>query len=144
METKVDVRKLQLLNDRIAQALDALNQVRLSVHGLSHTAPVAATAPQAAVFQGWNIPQAPVYPFGVGIQGAPMIPGISHSAGMVPFVPVQGHALPQLAWLGQPIGLSHTGPETLAENYARLADPTLGIRVAQTFPFLFTGYIQNA
>ncbi|WP_394847846.1 hypothetical protein LZC95_10330 [Pendulispora brunnea] len=36
---KVDIRKLQLLNDRIAQTIEALNQVRLSVHGLglSHT-----------------------------------------------------------------------------------------------------------
>jgi hypothetical protein len=31
---KVDIRKLQLLNDRIAQTIEALNQVRLSVHGL--------------------------------------------------------------------------------------------------------------
>src|SRR5688572_4343689 len=36
METaKVDIRKLQLLNDRINQCLDALAQVRLSVHGLA-------------------------------------------------------------------------------------------------------------
>ena len=36
METaKVDIRKLQLLNDRINQCIEALNQVRLSVHGLS-------------------------------------------------------------------------------------------------------------
>src|SRR5207302_2142009 len=40
METaKVDLRKLQLLNDRIAQVIDALNQVRFSVHGLQHSAP---------------------------------------------------------------------------------------------------------
>ena len=38
MEAKVDIRKLQLLNDRINQTIDALNQVRLSVHGLSHSA----------------------------------------------------------------------------------------------------------
>ena len=38
METaRVDIRKLQLLNDRISQCLDALAQVRLSVHGLSHS-----------------------------------------------------------------------------------------------------------
>jgi hypothetical protein len=34
MEAKVDIRKLQLLNDRINQTIDALNQVRLTVHGL--------------------------------------------------------------------------------------------------------------
>jgi len=37
MEARVDVRKLQILNDRINQTIDALNQVRLSVHGLGHT-----------------------------------------------------------------------------------------------------------
>jgi len=36
MEAKVDVRKLQILNDRINQTIEALNQVRLSVHGLAH------------------------------------------------------------------------------------------------------------
>ncbi len=35
---KVDIRKLQTLNDRINQCIDALGQVRLSVHGLSHCA----------------------------------------------------------------------------------------------------------
>jgi hypothetical protein len=36
METaKVDIRKLQVLNDRISQTIEALNQVRLSVHGLA-------------------------------------------------------------------------------------------------------------
>ena len=38
METvKVDMQKLQLLNERIAQTIDALNQLRLSVHGIQHT-----------------------------------------------------------------------------------------------------------
>ncbi|MGE5183587.1 MAG: hypothetical protein ACM31C_16055 [Acidobacteriota bacterium] len=38
METvKVDMQKLQLLNDRIAQTIEALNQLRLSVHGIQHT-----------------------------------------------------------------------------------------------------------
>ncbi len=38
METvKVDMQKLQLLNDRIVQTIEALNQLRLSVHGIQHT-----------------------------------------------------------------------------------------------------------
>jgi hypothetical protein len=46
METaKVDIRKLQLLNDRINQTIDALNQVRLSVHGLSHTSGINPNVP---------------------------------------------------------------------------------------------------
>ena len=36
METvKVDVQKLHLLNERIEQAIDALNQLRLSAHGVA-------------------------------------------------------------------------------------------------------------
>jgi len=57
VEAKVDIRKLQLLNDRIAQVTDALNQVRLSVHGLSHTA--------ASIGQpGWGVPFGAFQPFG--------------------------------------------------------------------------------
>lgn len=38
METvKVDIQKLQLLNDRITQTIEALNQVRMSVQGIQHT-----------------------------------------------------------------------------------------------------------
>jgi hypothetical protein len=38
METvKVDTQKLQLLNDRIAQTIDALNQLKMSVHGIQHS-----------------------------------------------------------------------------------------------------------
>lgn len=41
MET-VNMQRLQLLNDRIAQTIEALNQLRLTVHGISHTsAPVS-------------------------------------------------------------------------------------------------------
>jgi hypothetical protein len=40
METvKVDMQKLQLLNERIAQTIDALNQVRMSIHGFQHGTP---------------------------------------------------------------------------------------------------------
>lgn len=87
---KVDIRKLQLLNDRIAQTIDALNQVRLSVHGLglSHS---------AAGIPGMGVPfQSSVSPFqGSAYQASPyqaaaygqqmfgswpgVVPGLSHS-----------------------------------------------------------------
>ena len=42
METvKVDIQKLQLLNDRSAQTLEALNLLRMSVHGIQHTQAVS-------------------------------------------------------------------------------------------------------
>ena len=64
MEAKVDVRKLQILNDRINQTIDALNQVRLSVHGLGHT----GIGPQGP-FTYWG--QQQVYPQTLG-----MYPGL--------------------------------------------------------------------
>lgn len=59
METaRVDIRKLQLLNDRITQCLDALNQVRLTVHGLSHsgaqTGGAAIGAPGVPTMSGFG------------------------------------------------------------------------------------------
>src|SRR5262245_3351331 len=127
METaKVDIRKLQLLNDRINQCIDALNQVRLSVHGLSHTAsgvPFGSPGvnPQA---------QSPLGYSGASAGFGPYMQGVSHSSpwaspgffpGLAPgFSPFQG--------------LSHTSPE---EGYARpgWADPSLAFRIAQTFPY---------
>jgi hypothetical protein len=49
MEAKVDVRKLQLLSDRISQTIDALTQVRYSVHGIGHS---NAFLPHLAPFYG--------------------------------------------------------------------------------------------
>ena len=54
MEAKVDVRKLQVLNDRINQTIDALNQVRLSVHGLGHTGVMPQMNPLAYLTQGFG------------------------------------------------------------------------------------------
>src|SRR4051812_30434380 len=129
---KVDLRKLQLLNDRIAQVIDALNQVRFSVHGLQHTSgnfvgQVPMTAPFAAQMNspyGWNsmsqwgvpaVNQIPfmgavgglnhtsVAPWGVAGQ-VPFVPGVGVGVGQVPFVPGVGQ-VPVLNTVG---GLNHT------------------------------------
>jgi hypothetical protein len=67
MEAKVDVRKLQVLNDRINQTLDALNQVRLSVHGLGHTGAVPPQLNPLTYLQGQGFQ--PTQPWGFGAQG---------------------------------------------------------------------------
>ena len=150
METaKVDIKKLQLLNDRINQCIDALNQVRLSVHGLSHSTALGAGIPTmpsgpidprldprlAAAYSpyGGN----PYSPFG---QIGAFPPGISHTAlgfnanpfanQFSPFSPVVPQATPFA-------GLSHTSPESV-EAYGRptWADPYLAAKVTQTFPYL--------
>ncbi len=69
METaKVDIRKLQLLNDRINQCIDALNQVRLSVHGLSG----ASTGVPGGIGAGQN----PAFEYAVHAGILPRVRGI--------------------------------------------------------------------
>ncbi len=113
MEAKVDVRKLQLLNDRIIQTLEALNQVRVSVHGigqmpyashpqqngLGHTSappPYGTNGSMGPAQMGWPQPGHPLSnqpPYGANIGSFGPASGFSHS----PF------AGPQVAaWQPQP------------------------------------------
>ena len=46
---KVDIQKLQLLNERIGQTLEALEQVRASVQGLQHSSVPPSWQPQPFV-----------------------------------------------------------------------------------------------
>jgi len=123
METaKVDIQKLQLLNDRIAQCFDALNQVRLSVHGLSHsTAQGGAGIGQ----QGFG-PQMGAQ----GIMGAQNLyqqspyqqnPYLAQGIGQSPFT--QG-AVPT-PWANPLAGLSHTslGMQTPYAAYGQQQQP---------------------
>src|SRR5262249_38312094 len=88
METaKVDIRKLQLLNDRINQCIDALNQVRLSVHGLAATPGLPQSTgvfPGVAGF-GLSHTGAPGSPFSQPGFGGNVGPGINPGFGPMPF-----------------------------------------------------------
>src|SRR6266508_1141522 len=82
METaKVDIRKLQLLNDRINQCIDALNQVRLSVHGLSG----ASTGVQSGIGSGPNT----AFEYGLGLthSGLGKNPFVQPGIGQNPALP---------------------------------------------------------
>jgi hypothetical protein len=162
METaKVDIRKLQLLNDRINQCIDALNQVRLSVHGLSQG--LSHTSGQMGSQYG------PGTQYGLGAQGfgaSPFAQGVNpFTQGANPFT--QAGASPfgfggigqgplgQSPWnQGFVPGLSHTGgqspfgqqginpylsgmsPEALETSVRPIwADPFLTARITQTFPY---------
>ena len=147
---KVDIRKLQQLNDRINQCLDALNQVRLSVHGLSHT---TAAFPQIAHQIGQQIGQQQDPRFGFNPQAQGGIAGFAQPYGVQPYGGGRSHTgaiaqpfaqSPFAAWnpalnpaLGQMVnpllgqqaafapfaqfgGLSHTGAEGL-ESFAKPA-----------------------
>src|SRR5882724_5399078 len=160
METaKVDVRKLQLLNDRITQCLDALNQVRLSVHGLSHTqanAPIGAVGGIGTIGQGAGFvdPRFSDPRFGYGM--TPGVPGFGAGQGFggglahSPYLPPPVGAFsglqpgnPPFPMWNLPVGLSHTGLTGIeadsAYNRPLWADPVLSAKVAQTFPFVQYG-----
>jgi hypothetical protein len=141
MEAKVDVRKLQLLNDRIAQTIEALNQVRLSVYGLSHSPGLPSPipfVPSAVPFQGYGA-MTPNFP---GI-----LPGLQHTpyTPITPFPQFNPYALPNLAGFTPPFvmgGLSHTSPELLEQRLMEFK-PFDPYRMAQTFPNLSTSYWPN-
>jgi len=98
METaKVDIRKLQLLNDRINQTIDALNQVRLSVHGLSHTSGINPNVPNVGTT---------AFGLGAGAQQGGFQQGGFPQVPQVGFPQVQQPGFPQ----GFGGGFSHTPP----------------------------------
>jgi len=137
MQTTVDIRRLQILNDSINRTIDALNQVRLSVYG-------AVTPNTFGVTSG--------------------IGGLAHAAAQNPFVasqlanqfaanqfanpfnngwtnvtnplanPYTQQQLAQQQLVGA--GLGHTA----FGSFGAYADPYTTARVAQTFPFLNWGY----
>jgi hypothetical protein len=133
MEVKVDVRKLQLLCDRINQTIEALNQVRMSVHGLAHA---------TAFSQPWSSPQAAyATPFAAtGTTGwtAPVGGvGLQHTAGFPVANALLGYANPYGAIGGGAFGSIDLDPRSVIERQAaelRASDPG---RVAQTFPYAY-------
>jgi hypothetical protein len=129
MEAKVDIRRLQYLNDRIAQVMDALNQVRLSVHGLQ---------PALGLPQQFGFQQPPTFqqlPYGMGPIGMqhtpfsawpgvqPQIPfgGLQHSPFGLPQPPFGGLGLQQSPFGGHqqsPLGGQQNTPYGSYSPYA--------------------------
>jgi hypothetical protein len=164
METaKVDIRKLQLLNDRINQCIDALNQVRLSVHGLAGAQTGIPGAFGAGQTQGLEyglglthsglgqtpfsqIGQNPFAqnPFAQSAFGQATVapfgtPNVFPQVPSYPGIPPTGFSQPGFGGIGvNPLmaGLAHSGPETLeAFRRSMWADPLLTARIVQTFPY---------
>lgn len=134
MEAKVDVRKLQILNDRINQTIDALSQVRLSVHGLGHTGvptsmyqPFGVPTPVGLSHTPFTTPVNPLFnlptPFSTPFVN-PMLPSIP-TPGITPnWIPTP--------WTG---GLLHStvDPLELKLLEMRAIDP---FRIRETFPYV--------
>ena len=140
METaKVDIRKLQTLNDCINRTIEALNQVRLSVHsgGLAHSAQMGLQGVESPAFFGGgfnpNFPGAFASPFGWQ-QAAGMVPGFGNIGGQ------QMGGFPNA--FGTNVGLGHTafdprfaGVDPRIAGWGFQNDPFTQARVGQTFPF---------
>jgi len=135
MEANVDIRKLQLLNDRIAQAMEALDQVRLSVHGMSHTPAVDPWAAQQMQFRsGYATAMPYASPFA---STQAQTPTIQHSMPVSTFVPAYGSMPMQvLAPQFQQSGLIHANPDAFAQRVLEARYAAGPVRLSQTFPFL--------
>lgn len=149
METvRVDIEKLQLLNDRIAQTIDALNQVRMTTHGLQHSSAQFAgtqgyvpSMGQQAAGLGW-------YP---GSQFGPGAAGISHfGAGQGMGVPSYagrpqvGAGIPQMGaapLLGQ--GFQQAGAQPYAGSWVPQVGAPIGPQLMQSFPQQVQGLPQQ-
>lgn len=154
MEAKVDVRKLQLLNDRIIQTLEALTQVRASVHGIGQQTPyIPMSQPPYTQPGPWGMqglghsPAFPsYYPQPYGAQPyynpyhSPM--GLSHASYSTPYVGQQiapwSQYAPMQPWSAMPfvtmgtMGLSHT--DEVERRMAEQRASDIG-RLMQTFPY---------
>lgn len=146
MEAKVDIRKLQLLNDRINQTIDALNQVRLSVHGLSHTGglqaqiPGVGYSPFGQVGQGGYGQFGPAFGqgFGQGIgqgfgQGLGGWSGMSHTGALPGFGPFGGIGGPQQQW-GYGGGMQHALTQNPFLTQVLAANPYFQSGISHTGP----------
>ena len=123
METvKVDMQKLQLLNERIAQTIEALNQVRMSVHGLQHSSPIGGWAPTAFGYGAY----APQTPYGIynPLAFAPSVYG--QQAFAPQFVPQFGHGFQHTTPMqsyGYPTTQSYGYPTTQSYGYPTTLQP---------------------
>jgi hypothetical protein len=143
METvKIDIQKLQLLNDRIAQTIDALNQVRLSAHGIQH-APFGAWPQQFGQYPQ-QTQVSPFAQYGSPYQGSPFMPqfGTPQFVGQQQFpVPFGG-------------GFQHTSPTfgptiptTYPNPFTQTIPTTFGMQPYTTgytgYPTGYTGHTGN-
>lgn len=119
---RVDIQRLQILNDRLCQTLDALNQVRMSAHNISQS-PYTQGLGQWNTVGGFNtlggynthvpffggysygIPQT-VAPFSAGINNWGMTPSVRPSFGPAfnsGLGMTEGFQAPLHAHMGQPV-----------------------------------------
>jgi hypothetical protein len=151
---KVDIRKLQILNDRIAQTIDALNQVRLSVHGVSASPSALGYgavspffgAPGIGHSGGWApqfaSPLSMMNPFYSQLWSASLSPYAAAASN--PYAAAAYN--PAAAAWGASLGIGHSSPADYASAAAAQAAAAAQIAAASSaaassqFPFAAWGY----
>ena len=143
METvKVDVRKLQLLNDRINQCIDALAQVRQSAHAYQPSFGIGQAGAYGPTLAHSMIPSLPMqHPMAMAhaYQSVPYAPAFAPQPspwGASPWQQSPWAAAPWASPFASPIGgLSHSSHEAA---WARAVEPAMAMRFAQSFPYAFS------
>jgi hypothetical protein len=130
METaKVDVRRLQVLNDRINQMLEVLQQMRLSMHSLQHVPDERAMFGGVTPFPGYGYGYGQTQSFG---QPHPFVQSQYPYSTPIPQWGAPIYARPN--WTG------YEGDVTARFGDARFIDP----RLTQQIPFGHNGqFVQN-
>lgn len=152
METKVDIQKLQLLNERLAQTIDALNQVRMLAHGIQHTAASpwgysAYGTPFGVSPQYWQYgSQFGVSPYSVSPWQMPFaspFSGIQHTTS--PWSPyVGGYQTTPFAQSPYFTGIQHTTPTFSQSPYVSAFQQTSPFAFQQSSPtFSQSPYVGN-
>lgn len=149
METaKVDIRKLEILSERVNQVLDALHQVRLSVHGYQPFSQVGGSPTTQYGYPTWGQPygygvsplaaqqllsQQGISPFGPLAAQSPYSPFGQPFAGVNPFNTI-GSIYAQQGVPGMfPVRIGG-GADIAETDWSRANDPMRMTRIAQTFP----------
>jgi hypothetical protein len=145
---KVDIEKMQLLNDRINQTIDALTQLRQTVHGyqpaygLQHT---QLNQPQPQAYFGPMQAGYPVQPY--GLQHS-VTPAYGQPAAFYTQQPYMGQQ-PMAQWGVQPWQTMQAGWQNMPQRQnlefsggiSHSGQPGYDartLRIAQAFPFAFS------
>lgn len=147
METvKVDIRKLQLLTERINQTIEALNQVRLSVHGLQaygQQQPYPQYVNQGVWPQGFENRFLDPRVYAQGLGGMPPFgtQGIPTPFPYGPQIPsMAGYGIHPFAFGGNPwAGGDRMNGGRPGEQNGQDLDPNSVLRHTQVFPNAFAG-----
>jgi hypothetical protein len=131
METvKVDIQKLQLLNDRINQTIDALAQLRQTVHAYTPMTGLQHSVGSVPFAQGFGQTFGQGFGIGYGQSAQSMFSPVGLQHAMSPYASAQG--LPY-GYLGQSNPFAQTNPFAQSNPYAQSNPFVQGYPISQSY-----------